>query len=327
MEIKHGSLVISLDFELYWGARDKRSLEEYKNTHFGVKNAIIQMLQVFSEYEIHATWATVGFLFFESSDHLKNNLPNKLPKYLNDKFSPYTYLLESKHLEKEYHFAPELIELIQQQKGQEIGTHTFSHYYCLEEGQCRDEFSADLVKALKIAEEKGISIKSLVFPRNQWNLEYFDSLKELGLLCYRGNESSWLYQASKSGGAKIKRAMRLLDHYMNLSGNNTYDFEACINSRPYNFPSSRFLRPYSKKLAMLDGMRLKRITNAIDHAAKHNKLFHLWWHPHNFGVNIDENIDFLRKILNHFKHAQQTYGMKSLNMAELCSLAELHNVP
>jgi len=54
----------------------------------------------------------------------------------------------------------------------------------------------------------------------------------------------------------------------------------------------------------------------MEYAAENKKLFHLWWHPHNFGVNTDENISFLEEILLYFKELQKRYGMLSLNMNE-----------
>ncbi len=323
MNIDHGTLTISLDFELYWGVRDKRSITQYEGNLRGVKNAVDQMLQVFGSNDVHATWATVGFLFFKDKEELKKYIPKHTPSYLLEKLSPYSYIQATEKLDKEFHFAPEIIENIKNIKGQEIGTHTFSHYYCLEEGQSLIEFEEDIASAIKIAQKKGVAIKSLVFPRNQWNPQYLEVLAKYNLTSYRGNESTWMYQASDNESqSKLQRAARLLDSYLNLTGFHTYDYKECLIGNPFNIPASRFLRPYSKKLAILDDLRLKRITSAMDDAAINKKIFHLWWHPHNFGVNTKENIDFLRKIISHYNGLKQKYGMKSLSMAEISELSQ-----
>ncbi|CAK0759989.1 NodB homology domain-containing protein [Gammaproteobacteria bacterium] len=317
---------MSLDFELYWGVRDKRSIEQYKYNLQGVRKAIPEMLRIFSDNDIHATWATVGFLFFKDIDDLNKNIPKLLPKYNREELSPYKYINETFDLDPVYHFAPELIKIIMEYNGQEIGTHTFSHYYCLEEGQSLAQFEDDIFSAIQIAKGKGISIKSLVFPRNQWNAEYLSALVKLGVQCYRGNESSWIYKPSDDiGQNKIQRAFRLVDAYLNLSGHNTYDLKDCIQEKPFNFPASRFLRPYSAKLAFLDSLRLRRIKNAMDDAAINNRIFHLWWHPHNFGINTNENIDFLATIVEHYNFLKKNQGMASLNMRELCLLSGAGN--
>ena len=62
-----GTLVVSLDFELFWGMLDVCTLDEYRENVLGGRKAIPQMLQLFEKYNIHATWAAVGFLFAEDS--------------------------------------------------------------------------------------------------------------------------------------------------------------------------------------------------------------------------------------------------------------------
>lgn len=319
--MQSGIFTVSLDFELYWGVRDKRSIEQYRHNLLGVREAVPEMLRVFREHDIHATWATVGFLFFDSKESLMKNLPHALPSYEQSALSPYPYIQSSDSLEAAYHFAPDLVDMIAACVGQEIGTHTFSHYYCLEQGQTLEEFAADIAAAVAAARSKGLRMDSIVFPRNQWNPSYLTALSRLGIRCYRGNEQSWIYRASADAHETLlQRALRLLDAYLNLSGRNTYQLTDCIRQTPFNFPASRFLRPYSKRLARLEWLRLRRIKEAMDDAAINGKLFHLWWHPHNFGINTAQNIRFLQKIAEHYQYLNSRYGMQSLNMSELCLL-------
>jgi peptidoglycan/xylan/chitin deacetylase (PgdA/CDA1 family) len=322
MNFEHGVFTLSLDFELYWGVRDKRSIEAYGQNLRGVRHAIPEMLRVFGHDKIHATWAVVGFLFFRDASELKSYVPALLPSYANQRLSPYRYIDSTADLDALYHFAPELIQLISGQEGQEIASHTFSHYCCLEEGQDLAQFDADIEAAVKVASERGIRLKSLVFPRNQWNEEYLATLRKYGFECFRGNGASRIYRASDGAGqSRLVRAMRLLDAYVNVSGHNTYDLRSCIRQTPYNFPASSFLRPHSARLAFLDGLRLRRIKQSMTDAARNKRLYHLWWHPHNFGRNTEENIAFLQAIVDHFKVLQDRYGFESMNMGELVSLA------
>jgi len=315
---KEAIFTISLDFELYWGMRDKSSIEQYSKNLDGVEEAINQLLKTFTQNSIHATWATVGFLFYDV-ENLKNSFPNKLPQYKNSKLSPYSYIERNSHLEKKYHSAQEIIKNISNDKNQEIATHTFSHYYCLEEGQTKEEFYADIQQAIKtIKDETGEKTYSLVFPRNQWKEEYLSVLSKLDILSYRGTEKSWIYDPkNEENNFILKRAVKLLDTYINISGHNTYSLDELKANTPFNIPASRFLRPVSKKLSFLEGMKLNRIKNSMTHAAKNRELFHLWWHPHNFGVDLESNLEFLNKILEHYKYLNKKYNMKSLNMKEV----------
>lgn len=318
----NGIFTISLDFELYWGMKDVVSIQEYKKHLEGTPTGINKTLKLFEEYNIHATWSTIGFLFFSNLDELKANYPMQIPKYKEKEIDLYNYLEQNPNIIEKYHFAPKLIDLIQTYKNQEISTHTFSHYYTLEDGQNPEIFYEDLLSAKKIAKAKNIDINSIVFPRNQFNKSYLDILEKVGISSYRGNENGWIYQASdeKSKKTAIKRALRLLDSYINISGHHTYSLEQLSKKTPYNIPSSRFLRPYSKKLYFLNNLKLKRIKNSMTYAAKNAELFHLWWHPHNFGADTYENISFLIKILNHYKILEKQYGYKSLNMDELSKI-------
>ena len=318
---KYGVLTISLDFELYWGLVNVKTLKEYKDNLKKTPAAIERTLNLFNQYEIHATWAVVGFIFAKDKAELVDFSPSSKPNYSNKNLSPYCHMENNNFIDNEFHFAPQIIDQISRCKHQEIGTHTFSHYYCLENGQSLGEFSEDLSAAINIAKNKNISIKSLVFPRNQWNDEYCSILSEQGITSYRGNEKSWLYKATnETGESKIRRALRLADSYINLSGSNSYTL-ASINSRaPFNIPSSRFLRPVSKKLSIFESLRKRRIIKDLIYAAKNNEVFHLWWHPHNFGNDVEKNISFLEDILIVYAKMQKKYGMKSLNMEEISQL-------
>ena len=54
-----GTLIVSLDFELFWGMLDVCPLEKYQDHVLGGRKAIPGLLALFQKYGIHATWATV----------------------------------------------------------------------------------------------------------------------------------------------------------------------------------------------------------------------------------------------------------------------------
>jgi peptidoglycan/xylan/chitin deacetylase (PgdA/CDA1 family) len=331
MPNNQGSFVISLDFELMWGVRDVSTKESYGKNILGVHQVIPRLLNSFTQYQIHATFATVGFLFFKTKEELLQHLPENKPQYKNTALSPYgDYLMKevgSDYTVDQYHFAPQLIELIQNTPHQELSTHTFSHYYCLEEGQTIEDFEQDLKKAIEAAELRGAKIKSIIFPRNQFNREYLKICNKYGVDTYRNNERSWIYQSrNRDEESRLRRAIRLMNAYINLTGHHCYsDDEMYQGGEMVDIPSSRFLRPFSKKLAFLDGLRLRRIKRAMTYAAKNKLMFHLWWHPHNFGINQDENFAFLQKILEHYKALNLKYQFQSLNMIELADLLRQKN--
>jgi peptidoglycan/xylan/chitin deacetylase (PgdA/CDA1 family) len=314
-----GTLVISLDFELNWGVQDCIPLESYQENLLGARKVIPMMLERFHNHNIHATWAIVGFLFYSNKQTLVNDIPKHIPNYENEKLSSYRHLkhVGENELVDPIHFASSLVGLIAEYEHQEIATHTFSHYYCLEKGQTMRDFEADLKQAIDTAKRQNISIRSFVFPRNQVNTDYLPICKAHQLTSYRGCEGHWLYQAKPSEDGKVKRAIRLLDSYMNISGHHIYSSEKLMNElKIVNIPSSRFLRPYSNKFHLLEGLKRKRIKDSMTKAAKEGKLFHLWWHPHNFGIHLEENLQTLDEIMTHFHMLRDRYGMVSLTMKE-----------
>ena len=319
--MQNGKFVISLDFELMWGVRDKKDKTTYGENIKGVHSVIPRMLTLFRKYDTKATFSTVGFLFCKNRDELIENTPAITPYYTNTKLNPYLQYFEKigeNETDDPWHYCHSLIELIKSYPEQEIGTHTYSHYYCLEQGQTTESFDQDIKAAIKIGKAGGINIKSLVFPRNQFNDKYLQICADAGITCYRGNEHSWLYEAKNAEGeSRIRRGFRLMDSFINLSGHNTYSREYMKSSFPVNIPASRFLRPYSKKLKSLDKLKLSRIKAAMTHAAKTGEMFHLWWHPHNFGVNQDRNFDMLEKILQHYQELNKTYNFESVTMSAL----------
>jgi peptidoglycan/xylan/chitin deacetylase (PgdA/CDA1 family) len=313
-----GRFVISLDFELFWGVRDKRTIESYGSNILGVQKAIPAMLRLFDEFGVKATFSTVGFLFAKNKDILRQYIPPVLPEYSSKVLSPYTDLEKIGYDEKDdpYHFGYSLLRQVIDNGNHEVGTHTFSHYYCLEPGQNKESFLHDLAAAKKIAEQEGVKVRSLVFPRNQFNESYLTACKGSGIDSFRGNPESWLYEPrNKNDESLFRRSLRFIDTYINITGHHCHT-KKYISSFPIiNVAASRFLRPYSKKLAFLDPLRLRRIKKAMQHAAKQKLLFHLWWHPHNFGSNLDQNLSFLRKILVQFRELNLKYGFQSKTMS------------
>ena len=108
-----------------------------------------------------------------------------------------------------------------------------------------------------------------------------------------------------------------LDSYIDLSGPNVSYPNSQKDGPLVNVASSRFLRPFNRRLAPLDGLRIRRIEKAMEKAAVTGGTFHLWWHPENFGKNLSENMAILTKVLDWFQRLRDEYGMRSRAMHEI----------
>lgn len=314
-----GQFVISLDFELHWGTRDVKPWESCRDEIIAGRTAVSELLKVFQARGIHATWATVGVLFANGRDEALQHAPTKRANYSTRGLGPWDELEATGPSEADdpFHFAASLVQAISDTPHQEVATHTFSHYYCLEEGQTPDDFRADLEAALAIGRHRGHSLTSIVFPRNQFSPEHLVTARESGIHCYRGNPDTWFWRPRARGSESLpQRFVRLADAYVPMSGNTTHRAQR-HPSGLVNVPATRFLRPCSPATWQSDRLRLSRIKNELTHAARHGGLFHLWWHPNNFARHTGRNIEFLESVLDEFTLMQRIYGMQSLTMNEV----------
>jgi hypothetical protein len=318
-----GTLAISLDFELFWGVHDKRTLQDYGRSILGARAAIPRMLELFARYGVRCTWATVGLLFFDDKEELLQYLPEVRPSYTNPALSPYPRIARIGPNERQdpYHFGLSLVRRIKDCPDQEIGTHTFSHYYCLEDGQTAETFRADLDAAGRAAARLGIVLRSLVFPRNQFSAAYLGVCRDAGIQAVRGNQSTWFLRSDgEANEGLIKKICRRLDHYVPLSGHNGVTAER-DGLGIVNIPSSRFLLAVPYRSRTFGALCQRRIEAGMTHAARIGRIYHLWWHPHNFGSHVDDNIAVLRKVLERYRALSQTQGMVSRTMGEIAAAA------
>ncbi|MFH4965331.1 polysaccharide deacetylase [Gaetbulibacter sp. M235] len=319
-----GKFLISLDFELHWGVFDALSLETYQKNLENVRTVIERLIKLSDSYNIKLTFSTVGLLFAENKGDIKKFMPSKIPNYNNKELNPFRLINSIGETEKEdpIHYAKSIISAINKNHNHEIGTHTFAHYNCLASGQDIIDFTHDLTAAINIAKSMDIDIKSIVFPKNQIKQDYLEVCKRNGITSFRGTEEHFLYNPSiKTKNflfIKFHRPFRFLDGYINISGHNTYSLDSLLDrSGLINLPSSRFLRPFIPRLSCLEFLKRERIKKAMQYAAIKGELFHLWWHPHNFGSNMDANFKNLEIIFKEYKNLNKKFGFESITMTGL----------
>lgn len=318
---RQGTFIISLDFELGWGLHDVNTNRHYDENILAVHKVVPEMLKLFQRYDIHATWATVGALFAKSVEELKTYIPAEKPSYDRPAYAPYP-LIEQGNIKAQdaRYFAPHLIEQVKQVPHQEMATHTFSHYYCLERGQTSEQFREDIKAAIEIGKT---AYTSIVFPRNQTNPQYLKVCESLGIRAYRGNTRHPLYAPHcYQTGWKWRRILLIIDTYLNLTGHHTFSLSTIEKDPIYNIPASAFLRPYHRKMHLLERLRIRRIKRAMTYAAKNNEAYHLWWHPHNLGKHTARNFAALEEILAHYEVLNKRYGFQSKSMQDVVDSIE-----
>lgn len=305
-----GALVISLDFELHWGVRDIIALDRAEQDKLlAARLAIPHLLDLFEEFSTHASWATVGVLFAHSREEAEAFCPPAEVSYCKT--------LGADENQDPFHFAPSLIAQIAQRPGQEIASHSFSHFHCMELGQTAADFAADVGSAVAIAANSGYTLHSYVFPRNQVNPEYLHILERAGFWAYRGNEPVATKKAAPFAEQRrlYKRAPRFLDSFLDVDGPLTQAWPQPAGLIPVT--ASRYLRSYRPVFQPLEPLHLHRIEKAMRYAAEEGEIFHLWWHPEDLAYNREQNLRVLRRVLERFDNYRSRYGMVSLTMSEV----------
>jgi hypothetical protein len=124
---KFGCFVISLDFELFWGVRDRRTINDYGDNILGAREVIPEMVNLFSKYNVKATFATVGLLYCKNKEEINQYTPVLKPTYNNSFLSPFenNYLDSVDDNNDIYHSAFDIIEGLKQENHIEIASHTF----------------------------------------------------------------------------------------------------------------------------------------------------------------------------------------------------------
>lgn len=281
------------------------------------------MLALFEHYGIHVTWASVGMLMHSTFDSLQKNFPALRPTYQHKELSAYHYIgqmgIGVDEKQDPFHYADSLIRQILNTPHQELGSHTFSHYYCNEAGQTVEQFRADLQAAQRAASVYGVQLKSLVFPRNQFNDDYLRVCFEEGFTSVRSNPRDWFWNIETREETAWKRLNRGLDAYFPIGRKNTYTLDSIYvrAGLPLCLPASRLLRPYRPNELFLNRFKIDRIKAEMQRAAQANEVYHVWWHPHNFGWHPTESLNALEEILSTYKRCTERWGMNSLSMGEM----------
>jgi len=281
-------VVVSVDFERRWGLHHRLGLDfdAYREHLENVEPVVSRLLQLFAARNIRATWAAVGALACRDWSEYFARAPRP-PKYHNPGLA-ITRRYAELDLHGQLHFAPDLLRLVHASRGQELGTHTFSHILMREPGVTADDVTADLGAVAQLWRERfGAPPVSLVFPRNQ--VAFLPVIRSCGIRVWRGNEPGAHYDCNEtSTNRPVARARRLLDainpwarHAGALEGDMTR--------------ASLFLRTNLPAGAW--ALHCARIRNELD-SLRHPRVFHIWWHDHNLGGDMPKRLARVEQVLD-----------------------------
>jgi peptidoglycan/xylan/chitin deacetylase (PgdA/CDA1 family) len=314
-----GALVISLDFELHWGVRDHSSPQAgVADSLIASRDMVRTLAELFVKRDVRATWATVGLLFASTAAEADRHMPLVRPAYERPELDPYREPIGRDEQADPLHLAGSLVDQLCGLEGQEVASHTFSHFYCLERGPDEAAFRADLAAAQGAASTRGLRLKSLVLPRNQWRDDYAPLVLATGFECIRGPQPGWANRSRRGDDTGLAaRAARLATTYVGPPLH-TFGWDQIAEpSGLCNIPASTFLRPLSPRTRSLESLQFHRIIAGLRDAARRGRILHLWWHPQNFVTDPQANLALLTRVLGELDHLRTTEGMRSLSMGDV----------
>lgn len=245
-----GIFTISIDTELAWGTYDHGGHVRFKGAYDQYRSIIYRLLYLFKKYDISSTWAIVGHLFLDKCEcHPGMNIGQ----------DPHWY-------------GSDMVELIQKASPQqEIASHSFLHRVFPHSS--KEVIQSDLQKSIALAKEKGIILKSFVFPRNR--IDHLDLLYQHGFKAYRYHP--------QTSSTFFRRGINLLKDMVPITPPRVHvfcDFETPMIAVPSGF---HFRYAYGWSRWMIPSIRSLKAKKGLKKAAQEKSLFHIWFHPIDFA--------------------------------------------
>lgn len=300
------SFVISLDFELRWGRRDRLGydMDAYRDSIEGTREVVPRLLELLAERELHATWATVGALACKDWDEYFSRTP-AAPRFTS---RPVVDDRRFADLEPRgrLHFAPDLVERVRRTPGMELATHTFAHLAMCEPGVVAEDVAADLAAVQRLWRDLGAEpVRSLAFPRNQAG--FLPVVRAAGIRVWRGNPTPWFHRRDHARDPRTCRVLRFLDDVSPTTRRAT-PLEGDMTR------ASLYLRATLPEPAWrLHRERIRRELRDL----RRGEIFHLWWHPENLGTDVARRLTRVRDVLDVVAELVARGAVVSRTMQEL----------
>jgi peptidoglycan/xylan/chitin deacetylase (PgdA/CDA1 family) len=315
MKARNGAFfIISLDCEGLWGMAD--SVARLNRDHFRSEvllTAYQRLLGLFAKYDIPATFAFVG-AFCMSEAECATKL-DRLKAVAQPWCQP--FLADYERGAYEGWLLPEAAAAVKGDARHEIAAHGFSH---LPLGRASATEVCNELEALQnVAAFKATPPRTFVFPRNQ--IGHLDLLEKAGFQAYRGA----LNHDSSPLRAKIRN---VLSEILPFPSSATIPMRSKDNATIVEIPAGRFLNWRAGPRAKIPiAYTVSTWKHALQSAARHGGVVHLWSHPHNFvtGARMYEQLERILGVVNDVREKRSLEvvtqaGFVSTAVHEDCNL-------
>lgn len=294
-----GTVVISLDAELGWGFHHEVPLPAARIRD--ARTAWIELLDLFDEYDVPATWALVGHLL--TADCVGGHTGHPA--------GPQRCVTAPDGIRRENAWFDNglLDRIVGADADHELASHGYTHVHFAHEQMDREMATAECGAAARALRDRGFDPHSFVFPVNQ--VGYRDLLAEHGFSCYRGTVPGRSGTLEKLGNALFGRGTPPIVRP-------TVDEHGLVN-----VPASLYLYSFEGVTRrVVEGLRDDPIVSAVrrglDSLLGTDGVLHLWLHPHN--VSSDRDRRRMRRVLDAIDNARRETDIQIETMETVAQL-------
>ncbi len=305
-----GIFTISIDVELAWGVVDiPMTAQHYAAVH-REREVVRRLLDLFATYNVRATWALVGHLLL---DHVAEQGGTPLPDFPRPAMADEAdWFAQVRDAQRQAWCARDIVDMLcHATPAQEIGSHSFAHLRFDEQRTRRAAIEADIAAFTRLHMREHLPVSSFIFPYNCVGFQAL--LAQAGVRAYRGVSPRW-YDGVRPAG--LRRVLNLLTVALALPPRTVLPSRA--PSGLVNIPDSmlwyssrgirRFLPP---------GAQVRRAKAGLDRAARHHRIFHLWFHPSNFVFDMNGHLARFEAVLRHAQRLTTDGTLTILTMHDI----------
>jgi Polysaccharide deacetylase len=307
---ERGVFTLSLDFELIWGTLD-RGAETYREAcereHAFVVDRLLALL---AEFEISATWCTLGHLFLDSCEVRDGRKHPEIVPPAPDWFEQDPCTGEDRD---PIFYGKSLVDrVLACEVPQEMGCHSFSHPIFDDPRCSRETARTELAECVRLARERGLELHSFAFPRNR--VGHLEVLREHGFSVYRGPDPAWFEDA------RWPRPVKRFGHLLDVAIARTPPIVLPEETLPglWNLPGSMIYFPmHGVRRHIPLSVRVSRALKGLEAAVEQRRVFHLWFHPTNLAFETDSMFEGLRRIFGRVAELRSEDRLSVLPMRDV----------
>ena len=307
-----GVFTISIDLELAWGMCDK-PIKPSARYMINFERKIVQrILDLFSKYDIQATWAVVAHLLLTECKWEGERVHPEINRPITKNLKYDWFFQHPKNHNDPLWYGSDIIGWIRNSSPkQEIGSHSFCHLPYHEGITNRNAVRADIERAKKLHEVFDLPFEAFIFPYNV--VGYRNLLSKAGICVYRGKSHRWYDSIPCRSFRRLLNLIYFLIAVPPQTVTATFDELGLVD-----IPDSMFLLARTGVRGLVSSRNLIKMgIMGLNRAVKAGKIFHLWFHPLNFAYKTNKQFYVLESILRHAQHLRERGQLDILTMKDI----------